>query len=604
VKADATCLGEALESWLAELLHASPILLIIDDLERILEKPAPGDLNAAVSVKQDYRAALEAVLRAFARAQTASRLLLTSRYVFRLPDASGRDRAAGLVRVPLAPMPARERDKQLRAAERVMDREGAPRSATVEAQLARALTAAAGNPGLQKILTRPLLAGEIAASEQALSQIATYRETGEPPAEVASLMAAGVADDSDNALIAFFARLSFGTYRAALSADQARQLAAATLFPAETPIPRAALEAAGAAYGVEAADAAVARLLALGLLDDWGNAHGDPHAAANPLARPLAAAIEPADRPRLARAALPHLVKAWLDADGWFPVDPRGVAAAKIALDAGAAPAVLEQAGTAGAAWYARIESDTRRALALIGRVIDAFPPGYAADPRFLRLGVECADLLGEAGLLDRLLAMPARQSPSGPTTAHAALDLRRAERLRRTGDVAGAETLIRSVLQTMLAAKDERMAAVAAGQMADIQQSRGELDKALRIRREEELPVYERLGDVRARAVTMGQIADILQARGELDEALRIRREEELPVYERLGDVRARAVTMGKVAVILQAQGELDEALRILREEALPVFERLGDARSRDTCEAWIAAILEARAQNQAAPG
>jgi hypothetical protein len=31
-----------------------------------------------------------------------------------------------------------------------------------------------------------------------------------------------------------------------------------------------------------------------------------------------------------------------------------------------------------------------------------------------------------------------------------------------------------------------------------------------------------------------MGQIADILQARGELDEAVRIRREEELPVYER----------------------------------------------------------------------
>ena len=70
----------------------------------------------------------------------------------------------------------------------------------------------------------------------------------------------------------------------------------------------------------------------------------------------------------------------------------------------------------------------------------------------------------------------------------------------------------------------------------------RGELDEALRIRREEELPVYERLGDVRSRAVTLGQIADMLQARGELDEALRIRREEELPVYERLGDVRERA--------------------------------------------------------------
>ena len=84
-----------------------------------------------------------------------------------------------------------------------------------------------------------------------------------------------------------------------------------------------------------------------------------------------------------------------------------------------------------------------------------------------------------------------------------------------------------------------ERETALAWGLKADILQSRGELDEALRIRREEELPVYEKLGDVRSRAVTMGQIADILQSRGELDEALRIRREEELPVYEKLGDVR-----------------------------------------------------------------
>ena len=47
----------------------------------------------------------------------------------------------------------------------------------------------------------------------------------------------------------------------------------------------------------------------------------------------------------------------------------------------------------------------------------------------------------------------------------------------------------------------------------------------------------------MRARAVTLGQIADVLQARGQLDEALRIRQEEELPVYERLGDVQARAL-------------------------------------------------------------
>ena len=93
----------------------------------------------------------------------------------------------------------------------------------------------------------------------------------------------------------------------------------------------------------------------------------------------------------------------------------------------------------------------------------------------------------------------------------------------------------------------------------------------------------------MRSRALTLGQIADILQDRGELDEALRIRQEDELPVYERLGDVRSRAVTLGKIADILQARGELDEALRIRQEEQLPVYERLQLARDLLVCRAKI---------------
>ena len=137
-----------------------------------------------------------------------------------------------------------------------------------------------------------------------------------------------------------------------------------------------------------------------------------------------------------------------------------------------------------------------------------------------------------------------------------------------------------------------------AAGRIAGILQSRGELDEALRIRKEEELPVYERLGDVRSKAVTMGQIADILEARGQLDEALRIRQEEQLLVYERLGDVRSKAVTMGQIADILEARGQLDEALRIRQKEELPVYEHLGEVREKVVTMGKIADILQARGQ------
>ena len=68
---------------------------------------------------------------------------------------------------------------------------------------------------------------------------------------------------------------------------------------------------------------------------------------------------------------------------------------------------------------------------------------------------------------------------------------------------------------------------------------------------------MYERLGDVRSRAVTLGKIADILAARGEQDEALRIRREEELPVYERLGDVRPGRSPWARSPTSWPARGE-----------------------------------------------
>ncbi|KYF60058.1 hypothetical protein BE04_46405 [Sorangium cellulosum] len=116
---------------------------------------------------------------------------------------------------------------------------------------------------------------------------------------------------------------------------------------------------------------------------------------------------------------------------------------------------------------------------------------------------------------------------------------------------------------------RDEREAALAAGCRADILQARGQLDEALRIRQEEELPVYERLGDVRERAVTLGKIADIAQARGQLDEALRTRREEELPVYERLGATRDILVARAKIALCLLARnapGDRGDAADLLR--------------------------------------
>lgn len=151
---------------------------------------------------------------------------------------------------------------------------------------------------------------------------------------------------------------------------------------------------------------------------------------------------------------------------------------------------------------------------------------------------------------------------------------------LQRAGNLERCEKVAREALDTC-GDEHPRHKALAWARVADIQYMRGELDEALRIRREEVLPVFEQLADEVERAITLSKIADVLFVRGEVDEALRILLEDVLPVFERQRDEQGRAVTLGRVADILSARGDLDEALRIRREEELPVYERLEDVRS-----------------------
>ena len=57
------------------------------------------------------------------------------------------------------------------------------------------------------------------------------------------------------------------------------------------------------------------------------------------------------------------------------------------------------------------------------------------------------------------------------------------------------------------------------------------------------------------------------------MEEALRLH-QEQLAVYERLGEVQGRAVTLGDIARLRAQQGEVEEALR-LHQEQLAIYER-----------------------------
>ncbi|MCV6637256.1 hypothetical protein [Candidatus Albibeggiatoa sp. nov. NOAA] len=89
-------------------------------------------------------------------------------------------------------------------------------------------------------------------------------------------------------------------------------------------------------------------------------------------------------------------------------------------------------------------------------------------------------------------------------------------------------------------------------------------------------------------RAVAAGGLADILQSRGQLDEALRIRETEQLPVYERLGDALQYLIVQAKIAMLLmefkppyrsrhpEANQLLCEALHAAQQMRIPEAEQI----------------------------
>ncbi|MEZ4869727.1 MAG: CHAT domain-containing protein [Caldilineaceae bacterium] len=533
---DHALLADALEELLEGPFDQEPILLIIDDLEQVLAQPQPNQrltpVQDAPGRRDAWRTSLAALLRAFATADTPSRLVNSSRYRFTLADGRGRDLADSLLPVQLRPMDARARAKQWRAARRGeaarRARLTAPQTeadAMLEELAGEAQRVAGGNPGLQAILCRPLLAGEAEAAAAAIDTVERWKQTGKAPTEASAAQE-------------FFQRLALATYEGALTAEQRTQLRAATLFGENLPVPLPALAAAGHALGVPDPAPALLRLTGLGLVDDWGEQEGGAHAAANPLARPLAGApLTAPEQARLAQAVLAPLAQSWRAGEGDFPYDPRGVEAARLALAGRANAALLEAAAYPAGYHLYYTEHNATAALALLQPALAQLTAqGAAPRPRFFRLAADCAKRIGETGLQIALLEQ--------------GLALESDDR--------------RGMTQLVIVHAEATL-------------TRDGPDEAL-TRLRDAATVFAELGDVRERAVTMGQIADILQQRGESDEALRIRREEQLPVYERLGDVRERAVTMGQIADILQQRGESDEALRIYLEECLPVLQRIQD--------------------------
>ena len=570
IAANPDALQPVLQRLLAEVFADAPVFLVLDDFEKSL--PAPGADGAAL-VPHDP-GALKAVIAAFAKAPRA-RLMITSRYDFALPEGGADLSRPFLERLPLRPMDAAEQRKQWRALAR--DR-------TADAELRqRALAASGGNPGLQDVLTRPLLDGAAAEAEAAIATVEAFLARGErPPANE---------DPGD-----FFQRMSFGVYEAALSGTEKLALSVTTLFSDAVPIPAAALTAAMEAAGIAEPDTALARLLTLGLVDDHGAQAGWPamdkvaHAACNPLARPLADPPEAAAT--LAAAALPGLATGWRDNEDDFPFDPRGVEAARLALIADPADAqVLDQAAEAAVIFLFQKAHDAKAALALgrpvLARLADL---GQAPSPVFSGHLSNAAKRVGDVDLQAALITAALERNDL-PDLDRGQLLGQQADIDLRNGAVAAAEAHLDEALVIFARITHPRLTAITKGKIADILQRRGDLDGALAMHLER-LPIVEDMGDLESRAHIRFSCAQIRLARGDHERGGMQQIFEEVDAAFRDALQIQRADFIGPIGMllgqILAGSDQTDAAIQVLT-LARDAYDRLGFAQKVADCTEFL---------------
>ncbi|GAA3848820.1 hypothetical protein GCM10022243_13560 [Saccharothrix violaceirubra] len=544
-----------------------PLLLVIDDLEQILASNAAGPHR----VVPEHALVLAAVLRAFEPAETDSRLLLTSRFVFTLDGAENT-----LERIQLRPLSTVAQRKLHRRHQALAPADRQDKRADL-AQ--RAVTASRGNPGLQDLICLRLVYNDqvpLSRAEAAVSQMEDYLRQGDLP--------------SDGEVREFLENLALDALLDEAGTPARALLRAVTLF--DLPVPEPVVEILADHVG-----GTPTRLRDLGLLEPYPDPHGTGGTAlaANPLAAGRIPPLSTAERSTLAAITVEVLLAAWTpDTESQGRTTEQDLQLTRLSLAADN-PSVTATCA-AGAVTHLRAgvaaEASTlgHDAISLLDRHHRSVPV------LLLRVTADAALTSGDGtlghALLDRAVRQTATENHEDPLERARVL-AERARRILTTGDLRQAEQLIHQAHALFTAKESDGEAAAATGVLGDILFQRGDYDEALRIRRDIELPVYERLGDTHATAVTWGQIGDILFRRGDYDEALRIRRDIELPVYERLGDTHATAVTWGQIGDIAERRGDYDEALRIRREVQLPVYERLGDTHATAVTWGQIGDIL-----------
>lgn len=285
---------------LEQHLSENPIILVVDDLEQhaLEELKTASATDGKVGVKRAYQNALRGVIEAFAWADTPSRLILTSRHSFRVPDSRDQDVAKELLEIKVPDMNPLEQEKHWLALLQSGAITGVRDKVRDRAFLEQIWAICQGNPGLQDVLYQPLLKGEYAGLQTALRQLQAYH-AGQVTAPATAMK------DVDK----YLQRIALETYHAALTETERQCLRVLSLF--DFAVPEQMIIQAGSKLGIEDVQTALQRLDNFGLLTHWQGEGLEGHISCYGLARKIVEPLSKEDRHFISKICSPLLWHIW-----------------------------------------------------------------------------------------------------------------------------------------------------------------------------------------------------------------------------------------------------------------------------------------------------
>jgi len=578
---------EALEGLLVELLEGpcaqttadggKPMLLVIDDLERILEEP--GAAGQRWRVKADHVTVLTAVIKAFARARTDSRLVLTSRYTFTLPDSTGDlgERLYPLQPSPMDPASARRQAQRREQQAETKEPDDEPAILQRWRLIERAVNVAHGNPGLQDLLY-DLVLSDTGAADGALSEMEAYLEGGDLP--------------DDAGVQAFLLNLALDRPVDLAGPDGKELLRRATLF--RPPVPQDVL-----AELSEQGPDVVERLLGLGLLDRFEDLvdPAAPALAVNALVAPRVGEVEEGEEKALTARILEPLYAAWGGDDGKKRPYPADLELCRLALLTSHLP-VIKACAPPSIDFLDR-QFAYRQAAELGLRAVAACDAGGGPPPvGLLRRTGEACVTVGEVKWARELFGRglsaienAADEDETPDRFEHSTLVLAQARLLVQSGSPDAAMPLLEQARKVAQETGNEISAAVTLGDIARLRAARGEVDEALRLQNER-LAVNKDLGDLDGQTAASWDIAEIELARQNYEAAIPMIAEA-YRIFDQTGRLEGISAIGAVYGQILVANDRRDEGLAVLRRSAQG-FRQLSRPADAEAAEAVIRQIEE----------